>query len=428
MNTTHSLRIDIAVCLLLISISSNCVGDVSEYSGLDQIDSSIVSSPDSQPEILSQTLSDDLPESLSDATLMGDIRELHSDEILLVNQSHQIDLNNTVSFADRESIQECICSLSAYENLLRERAIHLAKFENSLKKSWPKLSLDERVEITEYLEKMLRYQAVFIYDFQSQLKKKFCSFPIRDRKKFLDSMEDLLDREAILLLGFEDFLHNLQDAPEDEKIEFLSSFEDLIRRQTILLDIYGAFLKVKCDVLKIDKYVNGCGPYRPCQNVTYTYVIKNNCNCIVEGIRIVDSRIGIITEDISLGPHEERSFNKSTLLKYPPGTKVCNKAQAWGNFTNNFIVMSESNEVCIQMAPPTMRNDSVILGNQRALAIASDIATAENNIVIEKNQGGKCGPDKDSAGQTTIGVGDQVAASYRGSKGANNINIVSNQQ
>jgi hypothetical protein len=415
MNQTHGLRAGIIICLLLISMSSICLGDMSEYTGQDQVDSTEIPS-------------DDLPESLPYAALMGDIRELHSDEILLVNQSHQIDLNNTVSFADRESIEECICSLSAYENLLRDRAIHLVKFENSLKKSWPKLSLNERVEITEYLEKMLRYQAIFIYDFQSKLKKKFCSFPNRDRKKFLNSIGDLLDREAILLLGFEDFLHHLQDVKDGQKMEFLASFEDLIRRQAVLLDIYEAFLKVKCNILKIDKYVTGCGPFKPCHNVTYTYVIKNTCNCIVEGIWIVDSRIGIIIEDISLGPHEEKSFTKSTLLNYPPGTKVCNKAQAWGNLSNNFIVMSESNEVCIQMAPPTMKNDSVKLGNQKALAIASDPATAENNILIEKNQGGKCGPDKDSAGRTTIGVGDQVAASYRGSKGANNINIVSNQQ
>jgi len=120
---------------------------------------------------ISEIPSDDLPEALPYAALMGDIRELYSDEILLVNQSHQIDLNNTISYADRESIDECICALSAYENLLRERAINLTKFESRLKKSWPKLSLDERVEITGELEEMLRYQAIFIYDFQSQLKK-----------------------------------------------------------------------------------------------------------------------------------------------------------------------------------------------------------------------------------------------------------------
>lgn len=424
MNQIHGLGVGIIICLLLISMSSICLGDMPEYSCQDQIDSTNVSLIDP----ISEIPSDDLPEALPYAALMGDIHELYCDQILLVNQSHQIDLNNTISYADRESVDECICALSAYEKLLREWAINLTKFENRVTKFWPKLSMVERVEITEYLEEMLRYQAIFIYDFQSKLKKKFCSFSTRDRKKFLNSMEDLLDREANLLLGFEGFLHHLQVVQDGQKMEFLASFEDLIRRQAILLDIYEAFLKVNCNILKIDKYVNGCGPFRPCHNVTYTYVIKNNCNCMVEGIRIVDNRIGIIAEDISLGPYEKKSFTKSAFLNYPPGTKVCNKAQAWGNFSNNFIVMGESNEVCIQMAPPTMKNDSVKLGNQKALAIASDPATAENNIVIEKNQGGKCGPDKDSAGRTTIGVGDQLAAAYRNSKGTNNINIVSNQQ
>jgi len=60
----------------------------------------------------------------------------------------------------------------------------------------------------------------------------------------------------------------------------------------------------------------------------------------------------------------------------------------------------------------TLRHDLVKGRRNKALAIASDIATAENNIVIEKNQVRKSGPAKDSAGRTTIGVGDQVAAYY----------------
>ena len=90
--------------------------------------------------------------------------------------------------------------------------------------------------------------------------------------------------------------------------------------------------------------------------------------------------------------------------------------------------MSESNEVCIQMCAPAKNQESLELGNQKALAIASDLGAAENNIVIEKNQNGKCCPNKDSANQMAIRVGDQLAASYRSSKGANNIKIVSNQQ
>jgi hypothetical protein len=360
--------------------------------------------------------------------LKEDIRELYSSEILLVNQSRQIDLNDTVFFADRQFIGENTRSLGEYEHLLRERAVRLAKFESRLMEIWPELSLEERVDITDGLEGLLRRQAILIYDFQSQLKKKYCLFPIREKKKFLNSFEDLLDREVALLLGFEGFLHHLQNAPEEEKIEFLASFEDLIRRQAILLDIYDDFLKVNCNILKIYKSVNGCGCYRSCQNTTYTYVIKNTCNCTIEGIKIGDSRLGVIIEGISLGPYEMKSFNKATVLNYSPSTMVCNTAQAWGIDPDGFTIMRVSNEVCIRMCAPAKNQEYLELGSQKALAIASDPATAENNIVIEKNQNGKCCANKDSANQMAIRVGDQLAVAYRSSKGSNNIKIVSNQQ
>ena len=161
---------------------------------------------------------------------------------------------------------------------------------------------------------------------------------------------------------------------------------------------------------------------------TYTYVIKNACNCTIEGIKIVDSRLGVIVEGISLGPYETKYFRKSTVLKYPPDALVCNAAQAWGIDPNGFTTISESNEVCIRMcaSPKTKNQESLKLGNQKALAVASDPATAENNILIKKNQNG-C-ENRDSANQMAIRVGDQLAASYRSSKGANNIKIVSNQQ
>ena len=432
MNPTLSLRVSIAVCILLISICPSYLGEVSEYSGQDQIDSTIVSLSGPLSEILldipSEITYDTLPEALPYAMLMRDIRELYSSEILLVNQSHQIDLNDTILFADKQSIESHISSLSTYERLLRERAIRLAKFELRLKEIWPRLSLEERVDITENLEGLLRHQAILIYDFQSQLKKKFCLFSIREKKKFLDSFEDLLHREAALFLGFEDFLHQLQNAPEEDKIEFLASFEDLIRRQAVLLEKYEDLLKVKCNILKINKYVNGCDCYRSGQTITYTYVIKNTCNCTIEGIKIVDSRLGVIVEGISLGAYETKSFRKSTVLEYPPDTEVCNTAQAWGIDPNGFTTISESNEVCIRMcSPPKTKNqESLKLGSQKALAIASDPATAENNILIKKNQNG-C-EKEDSANQMAIGVGDQVAAAYGSSKGANNIKIVSNQQ
>lgn len=424
MNQKSSLLIGIYISILLISTSLTCLADMQKFSSQDQINIT----PESLIDVASGNASETQPEALPYSQLINEIDELNSSKILLVSQSRQIERNSTISFADQQCVDECVCSLNEYENLLRARAIYLAEFEVKLKNSWQNLNKLERIHITGLLERMLRYQSIFIYDFQSQLKKKFCSFPTRSRNKFLDSQKDLLERQANLLLGFEYFLHNLQDIDDAQKTEFLASFEDLIRRQAVVLDIYDAFLKVKCNILKINKYVNGCGVYRPCQNVTYTYVVINTCNCTVDGIRIVDNRLGIIADDVTLGPYEKKSFRITTSLNFTSGTTACNTAQAWGNLSNNFIVMSQSNEVCVKMASPTLTKDSLKLGSQKAVAMASDPANAENNIAIVKNQLGKFSPHKNSAQQMDIGVGDQLAAAYRNSKGANNIHIVSNQR
>jgi len=285
---------------------------------------------------------------LHNASLMEDFQELHSSEILLVNQSHQIDLNDTVSLEDSQSIEQSAIPLSTYERILRERAIRLAKFELKAKEIWPKLCPEERVEITRHLEELLRRQAVLIHDFQYQLKKKFCLYSIQDKKKFLDSFQDLLDREAHLLMGFEDLLHQLQNAPKEKMIQFLGSFEDLIRKQAILLDIYDDFLKVDCNKIKINKYIEEQECYRSGQVVNYTYLIKNTCNCSAKEIDIVDSRLGIIVKGISLGPYETKSVNKTITLNYQPGTKVCNTA--WAIDPDGFTIGS-SNDICIRMCP-----------------------------------------------------------------------------
>ena len=424
MNQKRTLVISMSLGILLISTIFACLADMQEFTSQDQINLTNASLIDTT----SGNASEIQPEALPYSLLISEIDELNSSLILLENQSRQIDLNSTIKFADQQCIEECICSLSAYENMIRDRAVFLEKFEIRLKNSWQNLNKVQRIYITKCLEKMLRSQSMLIYDFQSQLKKKFCSFPIRSRNKFLDSQRDLLERQANLLLGFEGLLHNLQDIEDYQKVEFLASFEDLIRRQAILLDIYEAFLKVKCDILKINKHVSGCGYYRPCENATYVYEVINTCNCTVEGIRIVDDKLGIIADDISLGPHEKKHFSKTAPLNFSSGKTACNIAQVWGNISNNFIVMSQSNEVCVKIVSPTVTNDSLKLGNQKAIAIATDPAKAENNIAIVKNQLGKFSPHKNSAYNMTIGIGDQLAAAYRNSKGANNIHIVSNQR
>jgi len=395
MNLIQSLRVVIIASLMLITSCICCLGSMPD--GFDQFHIGF----------------------LPDSSLESDLRELYS---------HQLESGEIIAFLEMESTSNYSKSLSDYEGRLRDRAIKLAHIEAKMKEVWPELNVEERIDLTGCLEDLLRHQAVLLSDFQSYLKKVYCLLPVQDKRKFLNSFVDLLDREATLLMGFEDFLHHLQNAPEEDQIEFLASFEDLIRRQAILLEIYEDLLKVNCNILKIYKYVDRCGCHRSGQNITYTYVIKNTGNCTIEGIKIADSRMGVIIEGVSLGPYETKSFNKSTVLNSPHGPTVCNTARAWGIDPNNFTIMSESNEVCIRMCTPTINQESLELGNQKALAIATDPATAENNIVIKKNQNGKCCENENSANQMAIRVGDQVAAAYRSSKGGNNIKIVSNQQ
>ncbi len=340
MNPTYSLRAGTGACILLILLGLIGLGEVSECSGQGYVDSSVVSLSDSLSKNPFQYLSDNQSETQYYPSLIEDLQELNSSEFLLVNQSHQI---------GSQSIKECVLSLSAYERILRERAVRLAGFELKIKKIWPLLCLEERVEITKCLEELLRRQAALIHDFQYQLKKKYCLFSIQDREKFLSSLQDLLEREASLLLRFEDILHWMQNAHQEDKMQFLSSFEDLIRRQAILLDIYEDFLKVNCNMIKIYKYVDEHECYRSGQEVNYTYVIKNKCGCFTNEFDIVDSRLGVIIEGISLGPYETKSFNKTIILDYHPGTTVCNTA--FGIDANGFII-SASNEICIRMCPP----------------------------------------------------------------------------
>ncbi|NTV28266.1 MAG: hypothetical protein HGA93_06290 [Methanothrix sp.] len=248
--------------------------------------------------------------------------------------------------------------------------------------------------------------------------------------KFLHSFEDLLDRESELLGGFEVFLHKLQNVQDQYLIEFLANVEDLIRRQAVLLDIYRDLLKTKCSELKLYKYVVRCGEFRCGQNVTYNYVLRNSCNCTLEGVRIIDDRLGVIVDGVSLRPYEEKHFTKSSVLNYPSGTRLCNTARVFGVNPDGFTIFSISNEVCITVAEPLLNHnfDSIKLGNQKTVAIASDPAIAENSIIIKKNQNGKSSSNNDTINRDAISVGDQLAGAFQNSRASNSIKIVSNQE
>jgi hypothetical protein len=405
MNLTQSLRVGIIAGLIMIAFCISCSGIESEDAGHLQVEFS------------------------PNYSLDANMGELYSSEIPLTNLSLQLESLETDIFNDPRSTSDWVRCLGDYESRLRERAVRLAHIEAQLREEWPELNDDERIKKTRILEDLLRRQAVHLYDFQYHLKKRYCHLTFSDQMEFLHSFEDLLDRESLLLEGFEGFLHQLQNVQDQYQIEFLASFEDLIRRQAILLDIYEDLLKTRCNELRLYKYVVRCGEFRCGQNITYNYVLSNICNCTFEGVRIIDDRLGVVVEGVSLRPYEKKVFSKSTILNYTSGTTVCNTASAIGVDSDGFTIFSPSNEVCITIAEPLLNHnlDLINLGSQKTIAFASNSAIAENSILIKKNQDGRSSSNNDTVNRDAIRVGDQLAGAHQNSKASNSIKIVSNQ-
>ncbi len=357
------------------------------------------------------------------------VDDLYSQVVLLMNRSHQLESLGACDVTDQDSRERCTEFLDDYESQLRHQAELLDSFEDLLINEWPNLSEEQRISLTASLEDLLRREAILLNEFQSCLKKFYCLLPPSSKKKFLNSYEDLLKREANLLLGFEDILHLQQTIRHSSMIAFLESFEDLIRRQAMLLDSFEDFLKVNCNILKIHKSVDKCG-FRPGQKATYNYVISNTDNFTIVDIKIVDDHLGKVIEGITLGPYETKTFSKSTILDedVPGGTKICNRARVFGVDPKGFTVSSLSNMVCIRLICEAVNYDSVNLGDQRSLALSSDLAKADNFIEIEKDQKTNCAKNVDSRNAEKIKVGNQFAAAFQSGRAKNSIKIIEGQR
>jgi hypothetical protein len=280
--------------------------------------------------------------------------------------------------------------MAEFERQLRDRALSLDAFERQLEMKWPHLSDQERIDLTIKLECSLQKQAEYLQDFQADLKKIWCLLSRGEKKKFLDSYEDLLKRESRLLLKFEDFLHKQQLLPEDRKILFLQSFEDLIRRQAILLETFEDFLKVNCDVLTITKIAYACCP-APGDVVNYTYNITNKADYTIKDVAVIDSRMGIVAHGLTLGPHETIFVDGSSVLNGKCGDVICNKAMVLGEDPKGFVVHNSSQEVCVQLVCPVVKEDRIKIGLQRSVAVGSQRSKAQNVVKIEGDQRSKPG-------------------------------------
>jgi hypothetical protein len=353
-----------------------------------------------------------------------DSHSLSSCETLIKHQSPQLEI---VGCCDVTSIRpidpRCLANI---EEELRKQANLSASFEQLLVEKWPVLSRRDRINSTTSLEDLLRRQAILLESFQAHLKEIWCLLDPSQKQKFILSYEDLLKRQSNLLLRFEGFLHLQQTLDQTITIKYLASFEDLIRREAILLDSLEDLLKVKCNKLHIDKSANkSC--LRPGGAADYTYVITNTDNSSIKDVTIIDDQLGLIANGIELGPKETKSFTKSVYLNGSCGYNICNRAEVFGIDSKGFLVYGLSQEVCIKIVCGRTNIDSITLGSQRAIAMATDPAMADNSIEIVKNQKSGCHDDCNSFNEDKIGIGNQIAAAYNnGGSAANHIRIESN--
>lgn len=341
-------------------------------------------------------------------------------------QCMQLENKDICDVTDPNSLPRCIRFLDDYETQLRDQALLLDSFEELIFEQWPSLSEEERIELTASLEDLLRRQSNLLFRFQLYMKRLWCLLDAKDKKKFIDSYEDLLKRQSGLLLGFEDLLHWQQQIRDSKMFDFLSSFEDLIRRQAILLDTFSDFLSVNCHALKISKTIQpSCACVRPGQQVTYYYTISNTENYTVKCIKIIDDRLGVIAEGITLGPYESRSFSKQIVIDEPVGTVICNQARVYGIDPKGFTISAQSKRICIRVMSAAANIDSITTGRQRSLAFSTDPASASNSIEIKKNQKRNCLSNLDSASREMIKIADQSAAAFNNAKASNSIKMMS---
>ena len=355
---------------------------------------------------------------------ISDNQSLSACETLIKNQKPQLDIVKSCDITPNNPIDPE--DLAIIEKELRKQANLSASFEQLLMEKWPDLSQQDRINSTTSLEDLLRRQAILLESFQAHLKEIWCLLDPSQKQKFTLSYEDLLKRQSNLLLRFEGFLHLQQTLDQTTTVKYLASFEDLIRREAILLDSLEDILKIKCNKLRIDKSADKyC--VKPGEAVDYTYKITNTDNSSIQNVTIIDDRLGSIAKAIELGPNETRSFSKTTPISGTCGCTICNRAEVFGVDSAGFLVYGVSQEVCIKIVCGRTNIDSITLGSQRADAIATDPAMANNTIEILKNQQSGCPGGCKSFNKEAIRIGNQTAGAYNsGSISANHIKIESN--
>jgi len=314
--------------------------------------------------------------------------------------------------------------LSSLEELLRGQAQLLTGFAILLDKT--NRTTDESIDFLDSFEDLLRRQAGLYSGFERLLKSQWYNLNCEQQRIFLDSFEDLLHREVRLYARFNSSLEQIWPSlPGEEKVKLLASFEDLLRRQADLFKSFEELYMMSQGGLTLEKAVNKSCICRPGEAVEYSFTVKNWYNQTIANVSIVDDHLGLIVEDVTLGPYEEKTFYKIAHLE---GT-TCNTAKARGEGPCGEMLLDESNTVCVTLCPVSGNNSaSLVVGRQIAFSSGSDPPVAFNNLEIKKSQ--MVEAIKQNNNQS-IWLGYQKAASISnpksGSESSNNRRIVANQ-
>ena len=314
--------------------------------------------------------------------------------------------------------------LSSLEELLRGQAQLLTAFSILLDKT--NRTTNESIVFLDSFEDLLRRQATLYSGFESLLKSQWYNLDCEQQRIFLDSFEDLLHREVRLYARFNGSLEQIWlSLPGEEKVKLLASFEDLLRRQADLFRSFEELYMMSQGGLTVEKAVNKSCICRPGEAVEYSFTVKNWYNQTITNISILDDHLGKIVGNVTLGPHEERTFYKIAFLS----GSTCNTARAYGEGPCGERLFDESNTICVTLCPISGNNTaSLVVGRQIAFTSGSDPPVALNNLELKKSQ--KVEGIAQNNNQS-IWLGFQKAASISnpnsGSESSNTRKIVANQ-
>jgi hypothetical protein len=312
--------------------------------------------------------------------------------------------------------------LSSIEDLLRGQATLYASFESLLHKT--NTTIEEKISFLHSFEDLLRRQTVLFSGFEALLKLEWFNMDCGGQKKFLASYEDLLHRETFLFSSFENLSQGCwEDLPREEQVKLLQSYEDLLRRQTELFKSFEELFKMTHGGLTIEKSVDKkC--VNPGECVNYTYTVRNWFKRAVKYVTIVDDQLGLIADNITLGPEEIKIFSRNIAVN----CCICNLARVYGQGPCAELLYDESSMICVEIIRVGLNRDRITTGNQRTYSIGSDPPKSSNFIEIKKNQKSALSESQMLYNIEDVHLGDQTAFGISTGSSSNAIKIVTNQE